>query len=590
MRTVAFLVLLLSASAHARPYAVVVAENRGSDPRMKPLEFADDDGVKTWELLSLYSDRVSLFAVLDSDTARLHPAAAPYAEVPERSAILARLARYNEEMAADQRRGDEPELFFIYAGHGDIDASGQGYISLADGRLTRAELYRDVIAASKARFVHVVIDACKSYYMVNSRGREPENDWRDDSVPPAADRSSERVRAFLTGRSLDQHPRAGVIVATSGDQKTHEWSRYRGGVFSHELRSALAGAADVNGDGRVEYSELRAFLAAANAHVVNPEARLDVFAHAPALDRHHPIIDLGRARGRIRSRRLHFGAELSGAYFIEDERGIRYADMNKEPGSTFDLLVDAERAYWVRHGDAEQAEVRPGRDTVEIAALRFRPFAFAERGSVEESFLNDLFAVEFGHRFYQGFVATSGDLPVAEHRAALRSSATRLPRHLVGVAFTLGDAPAGGIALNEGVEVRWAYLLRPWLDLGVVTEVAHGDHDDPNPGHRQDVTRVALMASAGIEFHPVALLGLRLEAAAGWQLLAGTIDIGATRLTGAEARGLRIEAGGGLSFRLWNQLSALVRGGLALDGVYPGTFPSSTRAGWYVNAGLRFAL
>jgi hypothetical protein len=391
MRAAAFLSLFCATSAWARPYAVVVAQNRGDDPHMKPLEYADDDGVKTWELLSLYSERVSLFAVLDRDTARLHPTAAAQAEVPERSAILARLARYNEEMAADLQRGEEPELFFVYAGHGDIDASGQGYISLADGRLTRAELYRDVVAASKARFVHVVIDACKSYFMVSSRGRNDE--WHDDSVPPEVDRSVERVRAFLAGKQLDDHPRAGVIVATSGDQKTHEWSRYRAGVFSHELRSALAGAADVNGDGRVEYSELRAFLAAANARVVNPEARLDVFAQPPALDRRHPIIDLGRAHGRIPSRRLHFGPDLSGPYFVEDERGIRYADVNKEPGSAFDVLVEAERAYWVRRGDGAQAEVRPGRDTVELAALRYRPFALAERGAVEESFLNDLFAV-----------------------------------------------------------------------------------------------------------------------------------------------------------------------------------------------------
>jgi hypothetical protein len=586
MRAAAFLALFATTSAWARPYAVVVAQNRGDDPHMKPLEFADDDGVKTWELLSLFSERVSLFAVLDSDTARLHPAAAAQAEVPERAAILARLARYNEEMLADQRRGEEPELFFVYAGHGDTDASGQGYISLADGRMTRAELYRDVIAASKARFVHVVIDACKSYFMVSSRGRTSDNEWRDDSVPPESDRSAERVRAFLAGRQLDEHPRAGVIVATSGDQKTHEWSRYRAGVFSHELRSALAGAADVNGDGRVEYSELRAFLAAANARVVNPEARLDVFAQAPALDRRHPIIDLAHAHGRIRARRLHFGPELSGPYFVEDERGIRYADVNKEPGSAFDVLVDAGRAYWVRRADGAQAEVRPGRDTVELAALRFRPFALAERGAVEESFLNDLFAIEFGQRFYQGFVATSGDLPVVTHPAPPMGA--RGPHHLLSVAFTMGGAPAGDITLNEGVELRWAYLLRPWLDLGAITEVAHGDYDDPNPGRRQSVTRLALMASAGFEYHPIPLLGLRLEAAVGWQALFGTINIGAVRLTGAEARGLRVEAGGGLSFRLWNQLSALVRGGLALDGVYSDA--SSTRPGWYVDGGLRFAL
>jgi enoyl-CoA hydratase/carnithine racemase len=50
-----------------------------------------------------------------------------------------------------------------------------------------------------------VIDACKSYYMVNSRGGS--NEWRDDSVPSGADRSAERVRAFLAGGQLDRWER-----------------------------------------------------------------------------------------------------------------------------------------------------------------------------------------------------------------------------------------------------------------------------------------------------------------------------------------------------------------------------------------------
>src|SRR5262249_58177828 len=108
--------------------------------------------------------------------------------------------------------------------------------------------------------------------------------------------SDAQVKAFLEEEQLERYPRAGVIVATSGDQETHEWARYQGGILSHELRSALSGAADVNGDGRVEYSELRAFLAAANARVKNPEARIEAFAPPPALDRHHPLVGLPPAQ------------------------------------------------------------------------------------------------------------------------------------------------------------------------------------------------------------------------------------------------------------------------------------------------------
>jgi hypothetical protein len=289
--TASLLLCASAASARTKTYAVIIAENRSLDPGVKPLQYADDDGAKTWELFSLFADRTSLFVVLDADSARLHPEAARNAESPERAAIFDKLARYNAEMERDLDRGDEPELFFIYAGHGDVDGDGQGYINLRDAKLTRAELYRDVIAPSKAKFVHVVVDACKSYFLVNARGAHKR--WVDDSVPAEEGAAGDaHLQAFLEEEQLERHPRAGVIVATSGDQETHEWARYRGGILSHELRSALSGAADVNGEGKIEYSELRAFLAAANARVRNPEARVDVFARAPALDRHRPIVDL----------------------------------------------------------------------------------------------------------------------------------------------------------------------------------------------------------------------------------------------------------------------------------------------------------
>src|SRR6185312_7977998 len=129
MRAAAIAAILLCAgvaSARTRTYAVIVAENRSLDPGVRPLQFADDDGAKTWELFSLFADQAALFVVLDADTARLYPEAAAHAESPERAAIFDKLARFNAEMARDIDRGDEPELFFIYAGHGDVDGNGQG--------------------------------------------------------------------------------------------------------------------------------------------------------------------------------------------------------------------------------------------------------------------------------------------------------------------------------------------------------------------------------------------------------------------------------------------------------------------------------
>lgn len=580
-------VLVASATAMARTktYAVIVAENRSLDPGVKPLQFADDDGAKTWELFSLFADRTALFVVLDADSARLHPDAARHAESPERAAIFDALGRFNAEMARDVDRGDEPELFFIYAGHGDVDGDGQGYINLRDGKLTRAELYRDIIAPSKARFVHVVVDACKSYFLVNARGGNKR--WVDDAVPADEGAAGDaHLQAFLEEEQLERHPRAGVVVATSGDQETHEWSRYRGGILSHELRSALSGAADVNGDGRVEYSELRAFLAAANARVRNPEARVDVFARAPALDRHRALVDLRRAAPDARF--LHFGAGLGGRFFIEDDRGVRVADLNKEPAAAFDVMVSARHAYYIRSDD-EEAEARIGERRIDVGALPWHARAIAARGAIDATFRNELYREPYGRSFYDGFVATSGDVPVEDAGtpfvAAAAAPAPASRRHRISLAYGVSGAPAGDTGISNGFDLRYAYRFWRALDIGVAGEAGYGASSS-----QQSLWRAAAMLVVGAEWRPLARLGLRLDSAIGWQLLSGNVRLGGQQLVGTEPRGLRYELAGGLNVDVAGSFGLFARGGLALDGVYPRGSPSALTPNGFLNLGVQFSL
>ncbi|HXU74821.1 MAG TPA: hypothetical protein VN947_36240 [Polyangia bacterium] len=582
--TASLLLCASAASARTKTYAVVIAENRSLDPGVKPLQFADDDGAKTWELFSLFADRTALFVVLDADTARLYPEAAAHAESPERAAIFDKLARFNAEMARDIDRGDEPELFFIYAGHGDVDGNGQGYINLRDSRLTRAELYRDIIAPSKAKFVHVVVDACKSYFLVNARGAHKR--WVDDSVPPDEGAAGDaHLQAFLEEEQLERHPRAGVIVATSGDQETHEWARYRGGILSHELRSALSGAADVNNDGKIEYSELRAFLAAANARVRNPEARVDVFARAPALDRHHPIVDLARVSPAA-ARFLRFGAGLGGRFFVEDDRGVRVLDLNKEPGASFDVMVSKRHAYYVRSDDQE-AEARPGDRRLDVATLSWHARTIAARGALDTTFRNDLYREPFGRAFYDGFVATSGDLPVEDNAVGtlvVTPAPRARPRHRISIAYGLSGAPAGDTGLSNGVDLRYAYRFWRALDLGIAGQTGYG----ASPAG--SLWRAAAMVVLGAEWRPIARLGLRLDTAVGWQLLSGTLKIAGVQLTGTEPRGFRYELAGGLNVNVAGSFGLFARGGLALDGVYPKGSPSSLTPNGFLNIGVQFSL
>src|SRR5581483_9078706 len=141
--------------------------------------------------------------------------------------------------------GDEPVLTVGLIGHGEGAPSGGRFVRIVDGPLTRGELLREVIAPSKAAFNHLIIDACNAYLMVARRG--------DDRAPAAAD----AIRRYVADEDLARYPTTGVLLSTSRAAASHEWSAFGAGVFSHELRSALAGGADVNGDGRVEYSEVR---------------------------------------------------------------------------------------------------------------------------------------------------------------------------------------------------------------------------------------------------------------------------------------------------------------------------------------------
>jgi hypothetical protein len=557
MRSSAFAILALLSAAPAaaatRTYALVIAENHSQDAAVPPLRYADDDGVRNYELFSLFADRTALFAVLDDDTARLHPEAARRAEVPDKPAILARLAEWNHAMEADLARGDEPELYFLYAGHGDVDPTGMGYVSLHDGKLTRADLFREAVGPSKARFVHLVIDACKSYFMVNARG----GTWKDDR---AADSHDAALSQFLANEAVDHYPRVGVIVATSGDQETHEWSRYRGGILSHELRSALLGAGDVNGDGRVEYSELRAFIAAANARVKNPEARLDVFARAPAADRHRALTDLRRAKD---AKFLHFSPGEHGAYYLEDERGLRYADLNKEISAQFDIALAPGTSFYLRHDDKEEAEVasRLKPRKILVGGLAFHPRAIASRGALDDSFRRDLYQVPFGRGFYDGFVATSGDLPVDGDVAPFLVEEPRRARnHAVSAGYVLSGAPLDAQGAIHAVDVRYQYRALRLLDIGLALQAGAGGEN------QSSITRVAVMVAVAGEIRPVPQLGLRVDLAGGWQYAGGQINSkNVGMLAGSDPAGARFEATCGLVFDISPSFGLSARGGLSID-------------------------
>src|SRR5262249_3697951 len=149
-------------------------------------------------------------------------------------------------------------FYFIYAGHGGVGDGGRAYIALEDARLDGERLAREIIDPVGADETHLIVDACYSYYLAHERGPG----GRRRAIHDVADSNGLSARADV-----------GLLLSTSSARESHEWEGVQAGVFSHEVRSGLYGAADANHDGQVTYREIAAFVARANEAIPNERFR-----------------------------------------------------------------------------------------------------------------------------------------------------------------------------------------------------------------------------------------------------------------------------------------------------------------------------
>ncbi len=428
-----------------QPYiaALVVGLNQSHDKAVPDLHYADDDAARYDELFVSVADRTVLLTVLDPDSQQRHPQAAEVARPPTRAELLQAVETLGESVRAAKAAGRRTEFFFVYAGHGSLTPEHEGSVNLVDGVLRRRELFHDVLDPVPADFKHVIIDACDAYFMVAKRGA-------------AAPGDVAAVKELLDQEALEGHPEVGVLISGSREVETHEWAGLESGVFSHEIRSALLGAADADGDGVLRYSEVAAFVSAANEGLADPRARVEVFARPPSVDLEHPVMDLRRGSRRF----LEVPATLRGMVRVEDARGARYADVN----------ASGEKPVYLRLvGDGEYFVFREGREAHVPAALRgilslvesaFGPKRRASRGPVEDELRRGLFSVPYGPGFWRGFVAhdqSLGGVPTVTQSfpdpADLRTELTSLPPGLVArragwSSFALGVAMGAGSAIS----------------------------------------------------------------------------------------------------------------------------------------------
>jgi uncharacterized caspase-like protein len=205
-----------SHGAALHTYAVVVGSNEGGGGQ-QPLHFAEDDAQRVARVLS----ELGHFEVADVRLV-LHPTPA---------GIVSALDDVAAKVRASAGRGEQSEVVFYYSGHARATA-----INLAGEELPLTTL-RDRLTALPSTLTIVVLDACQSGAFARAKGAEPAADFTYNSVS----------RLQQTGMA--------VMASSSPEELSQESDELKGSYFTHHLVTALRGAGDADGDGRVTLDE-----------------------------------------------------------------------------------------------------------------------------------------------------------------------------------------------------------------------------------------------------------------------------------------------------------------------------------------------
>jgi hypothetical protein len=366
--------------------AIVVGNNGSATLGRGELRYADDDAAKYAALFASTSQEggVELLTRFDADSTRLFPAQVKKATPPTRAALEAAVSRVAALAEAAKKRGERVVFTFVFAGHGDVE-DGRGFLELEDGRFFREDL-EAMLGRIPAARAHVLLDACNSVYMLVAR----KPGGTKFTTPAEIERSMAARLAHV-----------GTFVSTSADAQVYEWSRIESGVFSHSVRSGLSGAADLDGDGRITYGELRAFVRIAADGIPNARFRPHLYARAPG-GRDDEVVFEPRAAGPRKKIVVSAGPERR--VTVLDPNEVPLVDVKVESGFGPSLYVpvldpgEGSGAFTVvEHEDGRperRVEMAPSGDEGLIARADTPPGPVARAGRPFEL----LFAVPFGPR------------------------------------------------------------------------------------------------------------------------------------------------------------------------------------------------
>ena len=505
MRPLPFACLLAALAAAPRPadagepvrrFAIVIGNNHSNQPDTLDLRYADDDAVAMHELLRDAGVDSVLLVRPDADTRERTGVAVAADGAPRWRHLVSHLSALEGRIRAANRAGAATSLLVFYSGHGNV-AHGEGFVELEDTRLTRTLLRRAVLDKTAAREVHLIVDACRSYFLAFEKG------------PGGKRRAISSLVAGAGGRA-----RTGYVLSTSSDRESHEWEQFQGGIFSHEVRSALRGAADADRDGSVSYAELGAFLAVANRGIRNARFRPDFVVRPPA-DLSDELLRWPAATAAL----LIDAPE--GHLYVEGPGGERIADVHPAADATLAIRLPAARPLFVKRQDDRREYAIEGHVAVtrlsELAGGRVR---IASKGALHMAFRR-LFSLPFG----AGEVAAFRTRWTAAEREGRAFSAV--------IAAPPPEAPASGPSFRAvaGVTAITAGVVAAGLGSWAI-ERSLAARDAPTQVERGEINQTVrdLRLAAGIS------LAVGLAAGATW-LLVRRDDDAAGRLTIAPGAG-----------------------------------------------------
>ncbi len=189
------------------------------------------------------------------------------------------------------------------------------------------------------------------------------------------------------------------LLSTSSARESHEWEGFQAGVFSHEVRSGLYGAADADGNGRVSYREIAAFVSRANAAIPNERFRPNVHARPPRQS--DTLLDLRHGL----ERRLDIDAAHAAHYVVEDSHGVRLLDVHNSGQQTVHIVRPAPNGpvYVRREGDDAEFVLPLSPQVVSLGDLEPSSPRVAARGAAHEAY-SLVFSLPFDHEIVDTYV------------------------------------------------------------------------------------------------------------------------------------------------------------------------------------------